>query len=122
MTLDDSIYNLLCFIEKRKVVSSVSIKREFTKLPYSDTEKILSACRQLGYIENIQIHGGYHQIGTFDSDNYQLTLLGRQFIERHKEKSRQKCLKVIGIIVTALLLPLAVNLIGAILSKRCNLP
>ena len=122
MTVDKSVYKLLRFIEERKIVSLVTIENNFTKLSPNETKKLLQICCQAGYVENIQLHSKYHQIGTYGSNNYQLTVLGRQLFERHNEKKRQKYYKLICIIVTALLLPLAVNLIGLILAKHFNLP
>ena len=60
MTVDESVYELMNFIEERKVVSLVTIKKDFTKLSPDDTEQLLRTCCLSGYIENIQLHSKYH--------------------------------------------------------------
>ena len=108
MTAREATYKLLCIIRERKVVSAETINAQLHMLDSSFLTSLLNHCRQMGYIVNTPIHKGSHQIGTIDSNQYQITFFGLSYLEQYEQEKSQQRWAMLTIVITAIILPIVI--------------
>ena len=106
MSVKDTTYKLLKLVKERKVISAEAICMEFKMLDQNFLTQLLINCCRLGYIVNIQIHKGAHQIGTIDSNQYQITFAGLSYIEQYKQERQQWYWTIASTILASIILPI----------------
>ena len=125
MTERQLVYSILKMIGNAGVISKESIISNFPEIDSEKISQLLNIYIANNCIENIPLHGGYHNIGSYDSNQFSIKHQGRLFIEQYEEiqeiKHQQNKNWILGLaitIISGIIIPFIILALGYYLSHN----